>query len=207
MTIDLPVVPNAGPTEMYYQHLARPVLVQKNLDADDPGYRGETSTERDARRMDERMPPGYKPVPAVELLFDPRIAYEIALGLDKPVAVFEKYHVPHDRAVELISMPAFIATLKKYQEEIAAGGISFRLKAKMQAEDLLTHSYLMATDPEVPFAVRADLIKWTARVAGLEPKEDKGTGGAGGFALNITFSGDKAPTAVIGRTIDNGDDV
>lgn len=166
------------------------------------GERAESVAERDARRLDERLP-GYRPTPASELSFDPRIAYEIALGVDSPTAVFAKYGIAESHAVKLATNEAFGATLRKYKEEISASGISFKLKAKIQAEDLLTHSYLMATDPEVPPAVRADLIKWTARVAGLEPKEkDNGAGGAGGFTLNISFAGEPAAATVGGRVIE-----
>ena len=190
--VTVPTVPGL-PDEPYYQELARTRKV-----ADDKlgeGERLESVAERDARRMDERMP-GYRPTSAAQMTFDPRIAYEIALGIDKPTAVFAKYGIDEARAVAIIGNPAFVTTLKKYQEEVMASGVSFKLKAKIQAEDLLTHSYMIATDPEVPYAVRADLIKWTARVAGLEPKDkDGGAGAAGGFTLNLTFTGDRPAEA------------
>ena len=59
-------------------------------------------------------------------------------------------------------------------------------------------------------AVRADLIKWTAKMAGLEPSEkDKGMGGGtgAGFTLNITFAGGaQSPVAVTGRTLEHGEE-
>ena len=165
------------------------------------GSRDETLIEREARRLDERLPPGYRPTSASDLTFDPRIAYEIALGLDKASTIFGKYNVSPERAEALIKNSVFLGTIKRYQEEVQSSGISFKLKAKIQAEDLLTHSYLIATDPEVPYSVRADLIKWTAKVAGLEPTDkNAGAGGAaGGFTLNITLA--EATPAATGRTI------
>jgi hypothetical protein len=54
--------------------------------------------------------------------------------------------------------------------------------------------------------VRADLIKWTAKMAGLEPsdREKGGGGGAGsGFNLYITFAGGApTPTLVGGHTVE-----
>ena len=164
--------------------------------------RSETQAERDARRLAARLPPGYEPQSGADLTFDPRIAYELALELSSPSEVFTKYGVSLKDAAEWIKNPVFIGTLKRYKEEVTSGGISFKLKAKIQAEDLLTHSYILATDPEVPAAVRADLIKWTAKMAGLEPdtKGEKGGAGAGsGFTLNITFAG---ASASAGRVID-----
>ena len=177
------------------------------VDKLEEGEREESVVEREARKLDERLP-GYRPESAAEMTFDPRLAYEVALGVDKADALFAKYGLAHGQAVAMLGSVAFIATVKKYKEEITAGGISFKLKAKIQAEDLLTHSYLLATDPEVPFAVRADLIKWTARVAGLEPKEKDGGGGAAaGFTLNISFSGDRPaePRVIEGQLIEEGE--
>ena len=76
-------------------------------------------------------------------------------------------------------------------------GLSFKAKARAQAEDLLAHSYDLATDPLCSAAVRADLIKWTAKVAGLEPttKDTEKTGG-GGLVLNISFAGQPAQSVI-----------
>lgn len=195
----VPALPTAAPIIAedvpYFEHLARLARV---LDGDTGEKHIEVPVQRDARRLSERLPTGYRPTTGADLTFDPRIAYEIALGIDKPAGVFEKYGIDHDRAAALVAVPAFITTIKKYQEEILAGGISFKLKAKIQSEDLLSHSYLIATDPEAPMAVRADLIKWTAKMAGFEPVPEKGGGPAGGFTLNISFAGDKP----VGRVIE-----
>lgn len=196
---ELPVVPNVPAArtepggESYYENLARVVRVPDESGQMHP----EVQDVREARRMAERLPAGYRPTSGAELTFDPRIAYEIALGVDQPWAVFGKYGVAEEQAAALSTNPAFMATVAKYQEELLASGVSFKLKAKIQAEDLLTHSYLIATDPEAPMSVRADLIKWTARVAGLEPKEEKGSGAGGGFTLNISFAGDRPVGSVI----------
>lgn len=195
---ELPVVPNvpvAVPADSgsYYENLARVVRVPDESGQMHP----EVQDVREARRLAERLPAGYRPASGAELTFDPRIAYEIALGVDQPGAVFGKYGMDEEQAASLAANPAFVATVAKYQEEVLASGVSFKLKAKIQAEDLLTHSYLIATDPEAPMSVRADLIKWTARVAGLEPKEEKGGGAGGGFTLNISFAGDRPVGNVI----------
>lgn len=198
----VPGIPGGGSVisePSYYENLARSVRVLD--EAGDPHL--ETPSEREARRLAERLPDGYRPTSATELTFDPRIAYELALGVDKAEGVFEKYGLTEAEAEALLSNPAFAATVKKYQEEVLTSGVSFKLKAKIQAEDLLTHSYLIATDPEAPMSVRADLIKWTARVAGLEPKEEKASGTGGGFTLSITFAGDRpVEKQISGEVID-----
>lgn len=138
--------------------------------------------------------------------WDPRLPYELALEMAAPEDTFEKYGIDRDAALTMLKNPVFVGKIRAYRDEIVAKGTSFRLKAKVQAEDLLTHSYEMATDPETPPSVRADLIKWTAAVAELgPPKEIKdGGGGSGtgsGFMLNITFAG-PGPAGAASAAID-----
>lgn len=142
----------------------------------------------------------------MELSFDPRLAYELALELDSPAAIFARYGYDTDGIRHLLSHATFKSTLQKYKEEIREGGVSFKLKAKIQAEDLLTHSYALAVDPQTPASVRADLIKWTAKVADLEPKQDKNAVQAGqGFQLNITFAGNQPTVALSGGPVIEGE--
>lgn len=99
----------------------------------------------------------------------------------------------------LLTSAAFKQRYAAYVREMVESGESFKLKARVQAEDLLTHSYEIATDPETPASVRADLIKWTAAVAGLGPpkEQQKGEGASqsAGFTLNISFGGQPALAA------------
>lgn len=179
----LPVARPVPPGDSYYERLAAPLVPLPSGD--------ETLAQREARRLRHRLPEGYEPRSGADLTFNPLIAYELALGVSSAAAVFAKYTVSLEEAKRLIGLPHFLQTIREYREELTTKGVTFRLKAKIQAEDLLTHSYVLATDPEVPAAVRADLIKWTAKMAALEPGEkDKGGGAAGaGFTLNITFAG------------------
>jgi hypothetical protein len=144
------------------------------------------------QRQQTRMP--LRPTGPLAEAWDPRLPYELALEMAEPLEVFSKFGIEKDDAIVLLQNPVFVAKLRGYRAEIVAKGTSFRLKAKVQAEDLLTHSYDMATDPETPPSVRADLIKWTAAVAELGPpkeiaKDGGGGGAGGGFTLNITFTG------------------
>jgi len=156
-------------------------------------------TTRDDMRQQARMPNGYRPLSIAGAAFDTRLAFEIALQMDPPGDVFNRYGYDELGAKALIANPIFQGAVKAYSEDIKANGISFRLKAQVAAEDLLEHAYDIATNAEVSPAVRADLIKWHAKVSGLEPKEDGKTGGGGnGYALQIVFSGQQ-PAVTVGR--------
>lgn len=167
-----------------------------------PALKSDIRTIIDDQRQADRMPPGYKILDPASFGFDPRLAYELALELEDAGDVFDRYGYDRDAAVELLGNVLFIRTVKDYKAQVQESGVSFKLKAKIQAEDLLSHSYQIATDPNMPASVRADLIKWTAAVAELGPKKDSAGGPGGGSALTlaITFAGDQPPsTMVIGQ--------
>jgi hypothetical protein len=161
---------------------------------------------RDELRQAERLPSGYKPLNG-NFGFDPRLCFELALRMDPPDHVFQKYGYEGQAMIELAKNPTFQKVLKAYVDDINDNGLSFKAKARVAAEDLLIHAYEIATDPEQPTAVRADLIKWHAKVADLEPKTNAPVSGGNGFNLQIVFSGDakQGPIAIEGERIKDVD--
>jgi hypothetical protein len=144
------------------------------------------------RRQDERLK-AKQPGDA----FDPRVAYDLALGTT-PAKVCADYGIDQPTLMALLQNQTFLKRMVEYQKEFAENGTTFRAKARIQAEDLLRHSYNIATDAAAPAAVRADLIKWTSKVAGLEPApaKDSAGGPGGGFSLNIIMGNPAAPGSV-----------
>ncbi len=132
--------------------------------------------------------------------YDARMAYEIAQGMEDPAAVAERYGLTPGEWGRLVKHKPFLMAVARYRKELKDTGYTFRTKASMQAEDLLATAYLMAKDPETPSNVRADLIKWTTKVAGLEPdgREAGSRGTAGAFQININLGeGGKGKNVVI----------
>lgn len=158
---------------------------------------------RAEQRQQARMPDGYKPLQLPGMEFDPRLTFDLALQMDPAEAVFERYGYDQEDAVKLMGSPVFQMALKAYVEDVRAHGVSFKQRARVMAEALLPHAFEIATDPEAPASSRADLIKWTAKVAGYEPKSNEDSVQGNGFALQIVFSGEakKEPMLVQGTTI------
>lgn len=158
---------------------------------------------RSEQRQQARLPDGYKPLQFPGMDFDPRLTFELALQLDPATEVFARHGYDEARAVKLAGNPVFQRALKAYVEDVKTHGVTFKQKARVMAEDLLTHAYEIATDAEAPSSTRADLIKWTAKVAGYEPKSNEDVAQGNGFALQIVFSGEakKEPMLVQGTTI------
>ena len=75
--------------------------------------------------------------------------------------------------------------------------MTFKVKARAQAEELLTTSWTLIHSPDVSAAVKADLIKSTVKWGGLEPKNDVlAEGGSGGVKITINL-GDQEHRATI----------
>jgi len=126
-----------------------------------------------------------------------RLAVELALHMDDAENIFRSYRYSPEQAAELVESPAFVLLLERVSKEVRESGLSFKTKAKAISEDLLPFAYEIATDPLQSAAVRADLIKWSAKVSGNEPKEAKDDGRTGGgLTLSIQFSG-LPPTQVL----------
>lgn len=149
------------------------------------------------KRQAGRMPTVNHEKFATIVAWDPRLALDIVLaGAEKATEVFERYRIDHAAAVELLTNPVFLKQLERYKEEIETSGMTFRMKARVLAEDVLPHGYELATDPTTPAAVRADMIQWLAKIADLEPKKDQVQAAGGGFSLQIVYAGNASSILV-----------
>lgn len=133
-----------------------------------------------------------------------RLAFDVALMLEGSGETINEVLERHNiDAVALASFKQDTVFLKKvehYRDEIREKGMTFKLKARAQAEELLTTSWILIHDPAVSPAVKADLIKSTVKWGGLEPKHDANVDTGGGGGVKITINLGDAPQDA--RTID-----
>lgn len=114
-----------------------------------------------------------------------RLAFDVALTLegsgDTLPEVITRHNISTSDILAFNADPVFLKKVEHYRTEVREKGLTFKLKARAQAEELLTTSWLLIHDPGVSPTVKADLIKSTVKWAGLEPKDaspqDQGTGG------------------------------
>lgn len=139
-----------------------------------------------------------------------RLAFDMALileGSGESVAeVLERHKLEPDDLHLFNTDPIFNKKVENYREEITEKGMTFRLKARAQAEELLTTSWTMIHSPEVSPAVKADLIKSTVKWGGLEPKNDNVVEGANGgvrITINLGNEHEQLQSAVEHETVDN----
>jgi hypothetical protein len=109
-----------------------------------------------------------------------------------------RHHIGPSDILTFNSDPVFLKKVEHYRTEIRDKGMTFRLKARAQAEELLTTSWLLIHDPIVSPAVKADLIKSTVKWANLEPKGNESVeAGSGGVSITINLGNDDKQPRVI----------
>jgi len=121
-----------------------------------------------------------------------RLAFDVALTLEGSGETLQELMGRHNITANDILVfnadPIFLKKVEHYRTEVRDKGLTFKLKARAQAEELLTTSWLLIHDPAVSPAVKADLIKSTVKWAGLEPKDSTvPDGGSGGVKITINL--------------------
>lgn len=119
----------------------------------------------------------------------------------KPEVLLEEYGFTADELQEFSAEPLFAKRVDHFRKQLQERGFTFRTKAQYQAELLLDNSWDIIHDQETSPAVKADLIKWTAKMANFEPTKDSG-GTDGGVKINI-FMGEPNDPPITIRTTDN----
>lgn len=131
-----------------------------------------------------------------------RLAFDVALTLEGSGETLQEVITRHSiSATDILAFnsdPVFLKKVEGYRDDIREKGLTFKLKARAQAEELLTTSWLLIHDPAVSPAVRADLIKSTVKWAGLEPKNDVvAESSGGGVRITINLGSDPKDSRTI----------
>lgn len=119
----------------------------------------------------------------------PTLPLEVAMK-EMPIKdICKSYGLDKEDWDKLRLNPAFVHEVAGFVEELKKDGVSFKMKARLQAEELLKSSWKIIHDRtgDVPANVKADLIKSTMRWAGYDAK-DNGAGGGGGTSLQIQIN-------------------
>lgn len=125
--------------------------------------------------------------PAQLGLYPPTFPVELALGVASPRRVCEAFNISREEFQRLLSYPVFQEDLRRARDAVRREGASFRVKAQLQAEELLKTAWSMIHDREgVPATVRADLLKFVVRCSGLDASKDEVR--APGPSLNIQIN-------------------
>lgn len=120
-----------------------------------------------------------------------RLAFDVALLLEGSgedmKEIMDRHRIATDDMAAIAKDPLFVKKVEHYRDEVREKGLTFRMKARAQAEELLVTSWTLIHSPDVSAAVKADLIKQTVKWGGLEPKDATDVN-AGGGGVRITIN-------------------
>lgn len=119
----------------------------------------------------------------------PTLPVEIALKTAPMAEIRDAYGYSSEEWMRLKDDPGFLADLAAAVQMVKKEGMSFKLKARLQAEELLKTSWRLIHAPadEVPSSVKADLVKATMRWAGYDIKEQGAAAAGTGFNIQINL--------------------
>jgi len=121
------------------------------------------------------------------LVWPPTLPIELALKTATPRQIQLEYGYSDAEWVALGKNPTFLKDLAGACELVRQEGMSFKLKARLIAEENLKQAWKMIQDEKQPGAVRGKLIELTARWAGYDPKSNGEGSAQGGNANNLNI--------------------
>lgn len=134
-----------------------------------------------------------------------RFAIDLAMTAegsgDPPAMLLKEHGYTTNDLVTFSKDPLFMQRFEKYRTDLRERGLSFKMKAQAQAEEFLTNTYLIVNNDATSPAVKADLIKWMAKMAGYEPTKES-MQAEGGVTINIHMGDDPSIKSGI-RTVED----
>lgn len=140
------------------------------------------------------------PASPAGVFFARTLPFEIVMRTGTLEEIREAYKYSEEEFGYLMSDPVFIAAIQSAAEQVKDEGVTFKLKAQMQADALLDKSWQMIHDPKTPPSVAASLLKETIGWAGYAAKDEKpaATGPVGpSFSITIDMRADSPKTLTI----------
>lgn len=117
----------------------------------------------------------------------PMLPFELAMRQHPPKVICKAYGIDKEEFETLVDDPHFAKAYTDAVEGLRKEGMSFRIKARLQAEAMLDKSWKMVMDESTPNTIKADLIKSTVRWAGYEPKGPEVGAGGSAFMIQINL--------------------
>lgn len=128
--------------------------------------------------------------------YPPLLPVELALRENPKDVVLAAFKISPEDWERIRQDPVFVADLQARVIELRSDGVSFKMKARLQSEEYLKKLWKIAENRDTndnpadyPVAVRADVMKFVIRAAGLDGSKDQAAAAAGviGNALSITL--------------------
>lgn len=113
--------------------------------------------------------------PAEIEVYPPQLPLEVAMRTASVKELCEAYNLTREQWDALRLNPMFVRDVTYWADNLKKEGGTFKAKARLQAEELLKTSWTLihSHNDDVSPNVKADLIKFTVRAAGLDGSKDQ----------------------------------
>lgn len=129
-----------------------------------------------------------------------KLPFDVAFGESDDI-LCAKYNLSPAALEALYLNPVFRREVSDHQTVIRDEGITFKAKAKLQAEMYLENLHEIVVSQTAAPSVKLDAIKSMVKWAGYEPKPEAASAAAGGPSITINISkfsddADQAPSTI-----------
>jgi len=141
--------------------------------------------------------------PHVTLDIPPQLVWECAAGLEVPADVAARFGFTGERWERLQQWPPFIHAVQNQRAEFERNGMTFRLKAGLMAEEMMSQMFKQAIANDTSIMQKLSVFNSLVDVAGLKPDKkamDTNVQAAPKFSItiNIPQTGGPAPITIDG---------
>lgn len=132
-----------------------------------------------------------------------RLPFDVALGVEDSDEICLRHDIDPDTLIALLAHPLFQKQVDQHKQDILANGLSFKTKARIQAETYLSELDDIIADKTIGAGLRLQAIQSVVKYAGLEPKNGDGNGNTGG-TTRLVFQWQDG-TGQVAVEVKNGD--
>lgn len=143
------------------------------------------------------------PLQTLQTRWTPQLVLEDALALWSDEDLCERYKLTLGELTAVRQLKPYQHAVEQARQEIAAQGLTFKHKARLQAETFLdSHVPAWMGDVETPLKDRVALLSKLVEWGELEPKKEAAAATGNGFVFVLNLNGQQQ-TLEATRVIDN----
>jgi hypothetical protein len=137
----------------------------------------------------------------------PEMINEIATGLEDPFEIAKRYDFTREEWDQIKDRPDYQKAVSAVRAEMERTGKTFRLKASVMADALMSNMYTFAMNADTPVRDKAAALQLLTKVADLEPKSGDSKASSGpAFSITINLPEGSAPVpAVKAEVVENAE--
>ena len=135
----------------------------------------------------------------VTLDVPPQLVWECAAGLEDPDSIAMRFGFQDAKWERLKQWPPFIQAVQQQRAEFERNGMTFRLKAGLMAEEMMSQMFKQAIANDSSIMQKLSVFNSLVDVAGLKPDkkaEMASTAAAPKFSITINIPSSNGPAPI-----------